>query len=286
MFKRKSIPDVYQILQEFHGPSLETVLLHSDLCITIKEGSTILFEYILSNGGDWLKKIIDYALFDLSAPSDMTHLNRLHQINHNASNFLADSTSSFLDLLKKNEEFDGVELYRQSIKKFISPTNKTNMDPMYAGHFARFFTNILKYNFFDNYQNEIIENIIPFLTINSRILAYQNLLADMIDIFCKDDDQLIIYLIIQNILQVSYRSVKYIRRSYKEKENDFFINNADNQENNQPLNIKENSIPIWPLTLNKIENSLLTKDDDKHIKWKYDTLNFFSTSKKNQISKC
>lgn len=150
---------------------------------------------------------------------------------------------------------------------------------MFAGHFTRFFNNILKYHFFDDYQNEIIENIIPFLTINSRILAYQKLLVDILEFFCDNDNELINYLIIQNILQVLFKSVKYIQRSYKEKENISIINNEGNYENNQPLNIKGNSIPIWSLTLNKIENSLLKKDIDKLIKWKYDNLKYQSKVK-------
>lgn len=186
--------------------------------ITIRENADILFEKILSNNDEWLKKIIDYALFDLQPPEDFSQLNRIHQINHNACNFLADTKSHFLSLLKGNEEFDGVDLYQQSIKKFISPTNKTNRNPMFAGHFLRFFNNIMNNNFFDNYQNEIIENIIPFLALKSQILAYQQLFVDMLEFYNYKEDELIVYLIIQNILQVSFKSVKYIQEFYRETE--------------------------------------------------------------------
>ncbi|KAK8843181.1 hypothetical protein M9Y10_025378 [Tritrichomonas musculus] len=127
-------------------------------------------------------------------------------------------------------------------------------------------------NFFDNYQNEIIQNIIPFLALNSQILAYQQLLVDMLEFYNYKEDELIVYLIIQNILQVSFKSVKYIQEFYRETEKVFDDNDrlTHYQERNQPLNIKNNSIPIWPLTLNEIENGLLKKDINKQIKWKYD----------------
>lgn len=194
------------VLLEDPGTDLEKVLLNYELSYEIQNENTILYKRIFDDDSEWFKKIINYALFDLKPPVKYKGNNQICQINHNASNFLANCQKKFKKFLKKSHS---VDYLIKSLNQFISKENRTNKNPMYAGHFQRIVENFIQLEIFDDLE-DFLNKIIPFLVENCRILAYQQLITGILRNSCSiiDDDS--IYSILTKILYRAFGAVNYI----------------------------------------------------------------------------
>ena len=269
---------------------IEEVLLHEDLSPTIREESEILYKRILQKEEDdeaqWFHQIINYALFDKREPKKYRPQNKIKQINKNAANFLENCGRKFTNYFitrnnqkNKKDEFiikpAVLQKYLQdTITKFMSPKNKYNKDPMYAGHFQRFIENFLRWQALDS--DETIGNLISFLVKNCRILAYQQLITRLISDYNGAVENEVIYKLLTQMLYQSYLAVKYIRNANisdidsaltTSRKN---IRNQNLDDSNQPLNLAKEPIPLIGVIFERdsIYEDLTDEREDVKIPWK------------------
>ena len=89
------------LIQNDPQVTLEDVLLHEQLSITIKNESEILYNRILQKNEDnWLLNIFEYSLFDKKPPAKYQIYNTINQINKNASNFLENCGPKFIKFFR------------------------------------------------------------------------------------------------------------------------------------------------------------------------------------------
>lgn len=277
MFKarvlRNALTDKIEKDTEF---TLIDVLLHKDLPATVRGESDILYQRLLSNKAEWFKQILNYALFDLKPPQKYEDLNKINQINRNASNFLENCGKKFAGFFikeSKDERLIGLsdlqKLLNSTIDEFIKPNNEINQNRMYAGHFQRFFENFLRWKAFGTADSSIklvLEKIVPFLIKNCKILAYQQLISRILCDFNGNIDADTKYTIISQVLYYSYQAVKYIRSN--EEIQLPIINYTDVfNESEQPINTRKNPIPFIKYNYNSKNRIPLNGQDKLEIDW-------------------
>lgn len=265
--------------------TLEATLLHKDLSTTIRNESDILYGKILENKGKpWFYTILAYALFDEKPPSEYDNLTR-KQINHNAANFLENCGRKFFTYFKKDQQ-DPKILKNTELKKKVIETiddftkNEKSDDPMYAGHFQRFFENFLRWEAFN--QEDEIKKILHFLVKKCRTLAYQQLIMRIISDYNGSIDPSIIYSLITIMLKYSFNAVKFIRKKIN-TDNQISMSTSikervkqDKKEkiepDSQPLNLNKKSMPLVKTVFNKDINGsdLIETQENIQIPWKID----------------
>lgn len=263
--------DLTDLIEKNEDLMLEDVLLHKDFPISIENNSSILYKRILSNNGEWMKKIIEYALFDCIPPNEYQYMNEVHQINHNAANFLEDCGEFFVECLHSTV-FDNDSIlemfFNGAIDRFISKKNKIRTNRMYAGHFQRFIQNILNLKLFVN-EDKIIQKIIPFLINNCQILAYQQLLSNILIDFCTTCKKITIYDIVELMLRCSFEAVKFTGNS--RPKNRIKLHRTPKKqifrEINQPYNTREEHIPLISTNFNQVETIFRNEDLYNSNKW-------------------
>lgn len=256
--------------------TLVDILLHKEFYPTIRNESDILYKRILSKKDKWFSEILNYALFGLNPPEKYANDNKIRQVNHNASNFLEGCGKKFMTYLKKTmgpdliESSDLQKLLRDTIKSFISAKNDINQDRMLAGHFQRFIENFIRWKAFgDNPSDslQIINQIIPFLIKNCRILAYQQLITRILCDFTGTIDDATMYSLFNQMLYLSCQSVKYIiSQTADQPKNCNGLHPYDYKKNEQPFNLMKEPLPLLQFDFSQ-KNSQADIVDDINIQW-------------------
>lgn len=185
--------------------SLEQAILSKELAVTLRNEATDFLNFLFSPEN--YPKLIEYALFDKKAESDEFKNLTRNQINKNAADILSFPSARIKERLGNDEN----HLLLHKLEEFIR-NKELNQNPLYAGHFERIYTNILREpgSHFDTFFNvNIVEILLPLLADNILILPYKEflttLLEDLIDQI-NDDERVdsIIKIILQYASFYSY----------------------------------------------------------------------------------
>lgn len=171
-------------------PTLEQVILHDELSVTLRNGAETLLKFLFSPEN--FEKVIDYALFDKPTETEEFGKLSIRQVNNNASHILSYPNDKVKDYISEKEE-DGKPLLLQKLEDFIKD-KKVSHDPYYIGHFERIYENILRYDkvFTIFFNDDFVNELIPYLAENILILPCKELFQILLDDFIgKISDDLV-----------------------------------------------------------------------------------------------
>lgn len=237
-------------------PTLEQVILHDELSITLRNGAETLLKFLFSPEN--FEKVIDYALFDKPTETEEFGKLSIRQVNNNASHILSYPNDKVKDYISEKEE-DGKPLLLQKLEDFIKD-KKVSHDPYYIGHFERIYENILRYDkvFTIFFNDDFVNELIPYLAENILILPCKELFQILLDDFIGKISDDLVKEILNTMLRYAtfFSYVTYCSSSSKNSLLESYKESIQYFKEMQPKNSGLQTLPIPDFEL----------DDDDDVK--------------------
>lgn len=237
-------------------PTLEQVILHDELSVTLRNGAETLLKFLFSPEN--FEKVIDYALFDKPTETEEFGKLSIRQVNNNASHILSYPNDKVKDYISEKEE-DGKPLLLQKLEDFIKD-KKVSHDPYYIGHFERIYENILRYDkvFTIFFNDDFVNDLIPYLAENILILPCKELFQILLDDFIGKISDDLVKEILNTMLRYAtfFSYVTYCSSSSKNSLLESYKESIQYFKEMQPKNSGLQTLPIPDFEL----------DDDDDVK--------------------